>query len=268
MKIIASLAVYNEGLFVDYVLQSIYDYVDEIIVTDTAMDNVVKHGGSSHSTDGTLEIVEKWMKKGKITLLKPEVKPTLFAEIWRPALQVAKDMKGDWLFTCCGDEVWPQNVIKPARNFLQNCDKNGIMGVNITMNYFAPDFWHYKDFYGPRFSKLTEDACMPFIDGEVLAWPSKGVWQSIELDKVPENVRKANIDYPKFLRVFHYSCVGYERMKFKYDFHKTFKHNIGSDIDAHYINKNWDYFKERYKNFTGNHPDFMKNHPLYNERLY
>lgn len=269
MKIIASLVTYNESLFVDYVLQSIYDNVDEIIITDSAMENVVKNGGTPNSNDGTLEIIEKWNKKGnKIIISKPKAPPKLFVDLWKDALQIAKDMRGDWLFTACGDEVWPQNTIKPLRPFLNSCDRNGIMGVNVTMNYFAPDFWHYKDFYGPRLAKITDDMTLPFIDGEVHYWPSRGVWQSIELDKVPEHVKKANIDYPKFLRPFHYSCVGYERVKFKYDFYRTFEHNKGSETSTEYLNKNWKYFEERYKIFTGKHPDIMLGHPLYKEKLY
>lgn len=264
------MTTYNESLFVDYVLSSICDFVDEIIITDTAIKDVVDWGGSPHSTDGTIEIIKLWQKKcEKIHLLLPEVKPKTFAELCMPGLEMAKKLKGDWLMTSCGDEVWPTNVISPLRNFLHNCDNNGILGVNFTMNYFAPDFWHCKDFYGPRLSKITDDACMPFVTGDVLSWPRLGVWQSMELDKVPERVRKVNIDYPKFLKIFHYSCVGHDRVKFKYEFYKKHKDNIGSDHNVRYINKDWKFFADSgYREFAGNHPKIMLEHKLYNERLF
>jgi hypothetical protein len=270
MKIIALMAEYNESLFIEYVLNSIYDFVDEIIIIDSAMKSVVDRGGSLRSTDGTIDIIKKWQQKNKkIHIILPNEAKETPAKLCEPGLDLAKELKGDWLMTCCGDEIWPKNILRPLRKFLKNCDNNNILGVNFNMNYFAPDFWHFKEFYGPRLSKITPNCSMPFITQDVLYWPEFNSWQSIELNKVPEHVRKMNIDYPKFLKVFHYSCVGYERVKFKYDFYKFHKDNIGSSHNKHYMDKNWNFFKKTgYKDFTGKHPKLMLNHKLYNEKLY
>lgn len=270
MKIIATITAYNEDLFLDQVLNTVYYYADEIIITDTAMQNVVDMGYPPSSNDTTMEIIEKWKKRGdKIHLIQPKVKPKNYTELSIPSLELAKQMKGNWLWFVGADEVWSEQCVKPMRNILSNYEKNGIFGINIYMHYFAPDMWHYKPFYNPRVARLTDDICLPFSTGDVCAWKEKGIWQSIELDKVPEKVRKINADYPSFLKVHHYSCVGYKRVKFKNDFYNTYSQNQGSDPFKHYMNGNWDYFKQQgYKEFTGQHPEIMKKHPLYSERLY
>jgi len=270
MKIIALVTAYNEDTFLNEVLSATYDYFDEFIVTDTAIQCMVDAGYSSHSTDRTVEIVNRWKCKGdKVHLIQPKIKPKNYTELSIPGFEMAKKHKGDWIVHLGADEFWPENCLKPMRNFLSNCEKAGVYGVNIHEYYFAPDFHHWKPFYVPRIAKLTEDACLPFNTGDPVAWPSKGIWQSIELDKVPERVRKANIDYPSYLKPYHYSCVGRKRIEQKQKFYSIYEGNKGSEPFAHYMNKNWEYFKQAgYKEFKGQHPKIMKNHPLYNERMY
>lgn len=269
MKIVAAVTSYNESLFLNEVLTSIHDFVDEIVITDVAIKDVIDLGGSLRSDEKTTQIIKNWKQKSsKVHTILPENPPKTFAELMMPGLQTAKELDGDWLFTCYGDEIWPKNSISPMRKFLSSCDRSGILGVNVTMNYFAPDFWHYKDFYNPRLAKITPDACMPFTTGDPLAWPELGIWQTMDYNNVPEKVRKANIDYPKSLRTFHYSCIGYERVKLKYDFYQKHENNTGSELYSHFLKNDWDYFRKQYKLFTGKHPDIMLSHPLYNERLY
>lgn len=271
MKIIALITAYNEDLFLDEVIASTFNHFDEFIITDTAIQCMIDNGFSVSSIDRTIEIVEKWKKRGdKIHLIQPKVKPKNYTELSIPGFELAKEMKGDWVIHLGADEIWEEKSLKPMRNILSNFDKNGILGVNVHMNYFAPDMFHYKPFYNPRIARLTEDACLPFNTGDVVGW-KRGVWQTIEPNNVPEKVRKVNADYPSFLKVFHYSGVGRKRVEFKDKFYEIYEghKSDGSAPFKHYMNGNWDYFRQQgYREFTGQHPEIMKNHPLYSERLY
>ena len=271
MKIVALVTAYNEDLFLDEVISSTFNYFDEFIITDTAIQCMVDKGFPSSSTDRTIEIVEKWKKKAdKIHLIQPKIKPKNYTELSVPGFELAKELKGDWVIHLGADEVWTKNALNPMRNILSNCDKNGILGLNVHMNYFAPDMFHCKPFYNPRIARLTEDAGLFFNTGDVVGW-KRGVYQSIELDRVPENIRKINADYPSFLKPFHYSCVGKKRIEFKDKFYEIYEghKSSGSAPFKHYMNGNWDYFKQQgYKEFIGQHPEIMKKHPLFLEKLY
>jgi len=275
MKIIATIPAYNEELFLDYTISSMYDFVDEIIITDSAIEASIKCGLSHRSIDKTPEIVDKWMKKSnKIHLILSDKVSKTHGENLIPALEMAKELKGDWLFHVGADEIWPTHALKPMRNILANCQKAGILGLNVWMNYFAPDFWHCKDFRNPRLAQLTDDAIMsPAGDG--LLYPKRGVYQfagSITEPYPPgtsQKVIQVNSDYPKMLRAFHYSWVGNKRVKAKYDFYKQHSELGGSNIYAHYVEKNWDFFiKEGYKEFKGQHPQIMLSHECYGEKLF
>jgi len=268
VKIFASITAYNEEMFLDYVLSCIHDYVDHICVIDGAMANVVENGAPPHSIDNTPNIVKNWANKSKkIFYVRPEEPPQTFMELGGYGLNLAKELKCDWYFPCGVDEIYPKNSIVPMRPFLKNCMKNDIMGVNVNMKAFAPDFWHWYDFYVPRFGRITPDCYMPFKSNDVLYWPEINGWQSND-SNAPLHVKKLNIDYPRIFQVFHYTCVGKKRIKFLYDFYKTYSDNAGADHYERYIQEDWFYFKQKCKEFKGKHPEIMRNHPLYNERLY
>ena len=271
MKIIASIPSYKEALFLDYAIRAIYDFVDEIILTNTAMRASIEAGYGYKSEDGTEEIIEKWVSKPKIHVLASKDKPRTFRELMQPALDLAKKLDGNWLFTVGADEIWPKSALMPLRNYLGICDKQGILGLNTWMYIFAPDFWHCKDFRNPRLAKITKDCRL--VHGDAMQWPDLGVYQfagdtntPVPLG-TPPKVAAVNADYPRQFRAFHYSCVGKERVEFKSTFYKSFDgSNCDKYVDA-YLKENWGEFaKMGYKKFTGKHPSVMLDHKLYGER--
>ena|SRR3990167_5934340 len=270
MRIAASIPAYKEALFLDYALESIYGFVDEVIVVNAAMQASIDAGYGYESGDGTEEIIEKWKKADNVHVLTSKKAPKTFKELMAPALNLAKDIGCDWFFTVGADEIWPEKALVPLRSFLTNCEKNGILGLNVWMNIFAPDFWHFKDFRNPRLAKITEDCELSW--GDSMRWPRRGVYQFAGDTKVPvpvgtpENVAKVNSDYPRQLRAFHYSCVGEERVKFKANFYKKFDGTFGDKYTEAYLKQDWEKFGEfGYKKFTGKHPKIMEKHPLYSE---
>jgi len=75
-KILANITSYNEETFLDYVLESINDYADEICIIDVGMENIVSRGASLHSTDKSVDIIKKWQNKSKkIHLIQPKDPP-------------------------------------------------------------------------------------------------------------------------------------------------------------------------------------------------
>jgi len=273
MKVIASIPAYKEGLFLDYAIGSVHEFVDEVIITNTAMKSSIEMGCDYSSNDGTEEIIEKWVSNhSNVRILSSRDEPTNFKDLMTPALNLAKELKGDWLFTVGADEVWTKQSLMPMKQILSNCDKNGILGLNVWMNIFAPDFWNCKDFRNPRFAKITDDCELSW--GDSMKWPKLNLHQfagnTVEPypQGTPQHIVKVNSDYPRNLKAFHYSCVGKERVEFKYNFYQKLD---GSKCDRYvesYMNADWGKFKEMgYRPFTGKHPDIMLKHPLYNEKL-
>jgi glycosyltransferase involved in cell wall biosynthesis len=272
MKIIASVPSYHERLFLDYSIRAIYDHVDEIILTDTGMHQALLGGFRHQSSDGTNAIINQWRNDKKIHVIQKQDEPKTFAQLMSPALELAKELKGDWFFTVGADEIWSKQSLIPLRRFLENCEKHEIYGLNVWMYIFAPDFWNYKDFRNPRFARITDDCEMSH--GDSIHWPKLGIYQfagnTIEAipPGTPEHVARANSDYPKLFKAFHYSCVGEERVKFKAEFYQKYNGTYGDKYVEAYMKKDWKAFREMgYKPFTGRHPEIMLTHPLYNERL-
>lgn len=273
MKIIASIPAYKEALFLNYAVMAIYNFVDEIILTNTAMQASIDAGYGFESGDGTEEIIKQLLKNSKIHLIEEKNKPKTFRELMSPALNLAKALDGDWLFTVGADEIWPTKSLLPLRNYLNNCDKQGIMGLNVWMDIFAPDFWHCKDFRNPRLARITKNC--ELVHGDAMYWPSLNAYQfagdtnNLVPNGTPEHVAKINFDYPKQFKAFHYSTVGKERVEFKSQFYKSFD---GSNCDKYveaYLKEDWKQFENLgYKEFTGKHPQIMITHSLYNERKY
>jgi len=274
MKITAIVVAYNESLFVDYSIRSIYSFVDEIVIVDCAIQSAVDVGYSATSTDGTRDIINKYVDNKKVFLApNPSSLPLTHKECFNIGFQLAKSRNADWIFFVPADEVWPSSSLVPLRNFLKQCDKNGVLGLNVWMHMFAPDFWHHKDFRNPRFSKVTADAVL--ADDVTLYYPSRRVWQYAgDLNHsyppgTPLEVQKINSDYPRNLRAFHYSCVGEERVKFKAEFWKRHNGTCGDKYVESYMNKDWEnFYKLGFNKFNGKHPKIMEEHPLFGEKIF
>ncbi len=273
MKVSAIVTAYNEELFLDYCLKSIYDFVDEIIITDCAIQATVDLGYPAQSFDGTSKIIDKYLDDKKVFVTSvPKVLPKSHKELIQPAFDLARQHNATWMFRVPADEVWTKETLAPMKSILKRCDAAGIMGLNVWQNIFGPDFWNVKDFRNPRFSRITEDAVLTSDDA--VAWTSKRLWQyagnTVEPfpPGTPLEVQKVNSDYPKMLKGFHYSCVGRSRVQFKADFFKKYNGTWGDRYNEAYLTGNFQKFREfGYRPFTGKHPDIMRDHPLYNERL-
>ncbi|MHA2366123.1 MAG: glycosyltransferase family A protein [Candidatus Hodarchaeales archaeon] len=273
MKLTVLLPAYNEAIFFEYTLKSLLPFVDEVIIVDVGMQAAVDAGYGKRSTDGTTDLIEKYLDDKKIFLAPiPTETPKTHRELMIPAFAMAKERNADWIFHVCADEIWPVNTLKPMKTILKNFEKNGILALNVWMYLFSPDFWHIQDFRNPRLAKVTDD--VELISGDAVYYKNSGLYQyagnTIEFHPpgTPEAVKKINGDYPKVLKAFHYSCVGKERVEFKAKFFQKFNNTYGDEYNEAFLKKDWDFFKKNFKEFTGKHPEIMMDHPLYNDRLF
>ncbi len=129
MKIVAHTIIKNEQNWIWYSLNSVLDYVDEIMVWDTG------------STDSTIDIV-KSISSPKIKLHQvKDIDPNSFTQARQKMLEATH---ADWLMVLDGDEVWPDDqiskTIKKIRFEISNVEY-------LVHHYFnlLGDVFHYQD---------------------------------------------------------------------------------------------------------------------------
>ena len=125
MKISAHVVVRNEENFVWYAINSVIDYVDEILVWD--------QGGS----DKTLEIINK-IKSPKIAFRK------VFGEVHALRQKMIEATNSDWILILDGDEIWHEDAIKSLRDGLKKYDDN--KDCVVVPNYMLiGDIFHFQE---------------------------------------------------------------------------------------------------------------------------
>lgn len=115
-KVSLSMIVKNEEATIEQTLESIKDFVDEIVVVDTG------------STDKTKEIVQKYTK-------------FLYNYTWNDSFSDARNLAlskctGDWILRLDGDEVFPEEAILPIWEFIQNDEADIIL---FSINNYLED---------------------------------------------------------------------------------------------------------------------------------
>lgn len=127
MKISANCVIKNEDLWVLYAIQSVIDYVDEIIITDTG------------SSDHTIEILNSLDSK-KIKLFKTTINsPEEFTTIRQKQLELSSS---DWIMIVDGDEIWTKESIESSIQLIKNQDINIDYLINKYHNLVG-DIYHY-----------------------------------------------------------------------------------------------------------------------------
>lgn len=125
MKIVAHCLVKNEENFVWYAINSVINYVDEIMIWD--------HG----STDRTIEII-KSIKNPKIKF--KEVK----GDISGLRQKMLDETNSDWIFILDGDEIWFDDVIKNLVFNIKNLTSKFEVIV-VPNRMLVGDVFHYQE---------------------------------------------------------------------------------------------------------------------------
>ena len=127
--ITAHCIVKNEENFVWYAINSILDYMDEIIIWDTG------------STDRTVEIV-KTIENPKISFEeKGPVSPQEFAKLRN---EMIKATDTDWIFILDGDEIWSKVGIEEIIGLITKYGNSKDLIVS-PVKMLIGDIYHYQE---------------------------------------------------------------------------------------------------------------------------
>lgn len=133
LPITAVVLTYNEKLNLQECLESVINYIDEIIIVD------------SYSTDSTLEITKKYTNKNYQNKFINQAKQF----IW--ALDNI-EIKNEWILRLDADERWTKEGFDELRNIIEN-DKAD--GVYVKMKIFFMGRWiKHGGFYPNYFLRV------------------------------------------------------------------------------------------------------------------
>lgn len=136
MKIVGHCLVKDEERFIWYAINSVIDYLDEIMVWDT---------GSKDRTIEIIELIKNSNPKVTTKLLKVDEK-----EIQNVRQKMLDETNGDWIFILDGDEIWYEDGIKDLVTKIQDTKESFDLVVNP--NYMLiGDLYHYQEYAAGRY---------------------------------------------------------------------------------------------------------------------
>lgn len=208
---------YNEEVFIEACLRSVYDYVDEIIVIDGSY-----WGPSTDRTAGIAQSIGSKVKLIKGTFNKVGI--TDAAEMMQRQMYIDNMDKGEdnWCITQDADEVWDDGNIGRLIDYIRNADSQ-IIHFNYLWLHFLMDCWHYLS--GGRWDKPRPMGAFRLLPG------TKQLNYGAFLRIGNSNVTVDKLKPPKGITlkdvtVFHYSRAR-NREKFIFKEHYNFMRDIG-----------------------------------------
>jgi len=102
-RLIACYNIFNEEQFLDRSIRSVWDVMDEFIFVDGAYKGYVND--TPASSDGTLNIVEKWMGEGKPCTLIEAPRRFWPDQVTKRQEYLRRVMPGDWVCLMDGDWI-------------------------------------------------------------------------------------------------------------------------------------------------------------------
>jgi len=133
MKITVNCLVKNEEKFVWFAINSVLDWVDEILVWDTG------------STDKTLEILQE-INDPKLKVVKMGAQTDSGITLLRQ--QMLERSNCDWLMILDGDEIWSQQALREAKGQMS---KDYSILVN-PVKMLIGDIYHYQEEEAGRYA--------------------------------------------------------------------------------------------------------------------
>jgi glycosyltransferase involved in cell wall biosynthesis len=244
------MTVYNEADFVDYAIRSCLPYVDDLVIVEGAYLENIKLGKSPRSTDGTLEIIEKYRNNEKVHIIYANEKSD--PQQRNIGLDKAKELGSDWILIIDGDEVYTPQTLTLIRHLINKYDKENIRAAYFQSMTFVnnPDSYTLQEF--PRLFKATPDAT--FVNDNFINWGTLG-WST------PHVIKNLNVKY------HHYSFLkGVKKLEDKRNW--WMNRGLGKEFDyGWHIDENGKIYDANHKiyKFTGTHPKIMVNHPMFKE---
>ncbi len=157
MVIVGIMPVYEEVDWVEWAVEGIIDFVDELIIAE-GYQGPAWHFGTCRSQDGTIEIIEKLAKKyDKITLTQCQSRRHVLngkAASHNHALAISKRIKdADWYMICDCDEFYSDRQKITIREALETAAQDAF---KVNARYFFYNFKYFIYMHLSRFFRVTE----------------------------------------------------------------------------------------------------------------
>lgn len=266
MKLVALITCYNSADYLEHVIRSALTWVDDVMIVEGAFQIAVDAGCPHRSTDDTIKILDKYSHLKNVFVYKPPTPLSEHRVQYDWALQHAKrDCQPDWAIMIDSDEIYPETTQKIIRNTLNRNSEN-IFGYRVHSYNFINDFKHYYDGVYPRIFRVTPH-CRFVYDNEVM-WP--------DYDKMGDKMGWPPPNYIGVIndrfRFFHYAYVKdhkYLEKKAAWMYNKDKNPAYDPSKPQYRVEGNKYKIPDgiEIKEFDGEHPPIMKDHP-YNTREF
>jgi len=213
------MIVLNGMPFIEYSLRSIYDFADEIIIVEGAVEKCMFAANpDGSSTDGTVEFIKSFPDPmGKIKLIQGQ-----WPEKCEMQNEALKHVAGDYVWLIDSDEVYKGQDLEKIKNILKS-------DPSITQVNFIPDnFWKGLDyiFTSPKFFEPRNHyrRLFKYVPGAVFTThrPPTMVWP--RTDKTTEQMKLLNGTATRGMgiKIYHYSYVLDEQVKQKVELYHRY----------------------------------------------
>jgi len=258
VKITIGMIGTNEEDFVGYSLGSIIDWADEVIFVD---------GGSK---DATLDIVRSFGEKVRVF-------ENPFKDLPTQRNIYLREATGDWIGYLDCDEVFKKEDLEYIRQVIESDQYDYLW---IKSYHFWHDFWHItvgghwdQSYLMQRFFRNEEG--IYYLGYK----PKVGDHTLLNVDASRFCDTHKGTLLPDHIRVYHYGHargVEHEIKKMRFFLSYDYPEIPKDQWDNHIRKQSWmddRWFKgincdpEHVKVFKGEHPEIMRNHPLYKVRV-
>lgn len=252
------MIVYNDVDYVDYAIRSVIDWVDELVVVEGAFEITMAGGKPPRSNDGTLEILAKYANNPKVVLKQANLRE--HKDHYNIGYQHAINNGSDWAILVDSDEIWTKNAKTIADAVMKKELSMEIKGMprestikefRVQEYCFINDFKTWYSGLYPRIFRCEPGAFFVF-DNEV---------------QFPDGRGEHIISLILGRDIYHYGYVRRKKrweMKQEYMWEKDHNPSIKNDYklegNTYIIPKDLPIYQ-----FTGQHPDIMKNHPFFDK---
>jgi hypothetical protein len=255
MKKTAFMIVYNDVDYVDYSIQSIQGWVDEIVVIEGAFEITMKTGAPPRSNDGTLEILQRHADEGTIILKHANLRE--HKDHYDIGYQFAIENGSDWAVLVDSDEIWSKQAKQIADAQMKRCLNDSDpcpCEMRVNEYSFVNDFQTYYNGTYPRIFRCVKGSKFVFDNEVQFAGRMRG--------EHPVHILPGRL-------IWHY---GYVRKKKRW----KLKQDLMWQKDFNPLNKKYKLEGDNYVlpediaiyEYTGVHPEIMRNHPFHDKTAH
>lgn len=263
-KISVGIIIYNGADYIEYVIKSIYEVVNQIIIVDGAVEKY--DAKKSYSTDGTIEKIKKLKNEidilDKIELVENDNK--FYKNKIEMQNEIAKRIKGDYYVKMDADEIWKKETLLDAITYMQ---------IN-KIDVLRMPFYHFW----LSFKNIAVDSNGKWSTKHPRIWKWNNDFKHKNSFNFFQNKKGVKISAPNYNeqeyngdRVYHFGYVRKLKiLKQKLKYYKTrgiekyFKDTVTAWNNLDDPTQPTQKSNSHATKFEGELPDILKNHPYFN----